>query len=56
MTIDDQDDLRESSNDTLDDTPSHRPLDPDTDKIHSRIDTYIKAGGTLPTIEVADLL
>ena len=56
VTTDDQDDSRESSNNTLDDTPSHRPLDPDTEKIHSRIDAYIEAGGTLPTIEVTDLL
>ena len=56
MSTDDQDDSGEFSNNTLDETPSHRPLDPDTEKIHSRIDACIEAGGTLPTVEVADLL
>ena len=52
----DQDDSQDSSNDNPDEATSHHPLDPDTERIHSRIDAYIKAGGTLPTIEVADLL
>jgi hypothetical protein len=56
VSTDGQDNSPESSNDTLDDTPSHRRLDLDTEKILSRIDAYIKAGGKLPTIEVADLL
>ena len=51
----DQDDSQESSSDATDDVMSHGPLNPDTEKIHSRIEAYIEAGGTLPTIEVADL-
>jgi hypothetical protein len=56
MPEDDQDDSQDSSNDTPDDATSHRPLDPDTERIHSRIDAFIVLGGTLPTIEVANLL
>jgi hypothetical protein len=52
----DQDDSEWSTNDTLDDTTGHCPLDPDMEKIHSRIDAHIKAGGTLLTVQVADLL
>jgi hypothetical protein len=44
-----QDDSQESTNDTPDNTTGHHPLDPDTEKIHSRINACIKAGGTLPT-------
>jgi hypothetical protein len=56
MSKDDQGDSQESSNDTPNNTTGHRPLDPDTEKIHSRIDACIEAGGTLPTVKVADLL
>jgi hypothetical protein len=52
----DQDDSEESSNDAVDETSQHQPLDPDTARIHSRIDAYIEAGGTLPTVDVGDLL
>ena len=51
-----QDDSDESSNDTIDDASHHQPLDLDTAKIHSRIDACIKARGTLPAIQVGDLL
>jgi hypothetical protein len=53
---DNQDDSQESSNDTPESTTGHRPLDRHTEKIHSRIGAYVEAGGTLPTIQVADLL
>ena len=56
VSKDDQDASQESFNDTPDNTTGHRPLDPDTEKIHSRIDAYIEAGGTLPTIQVADFI
>jgi hypothetical protein len=52
----DQDDSEGSTNDTLNNTTGHHPLDQDTEKIHSRIDACIKAGGTLPTVQVTDLL
>jgi hypothetical protein len=51
-----QDDSDESSNDTVNETSRHQPLDPDTARIHSRIEAYIKAGGTLPTVHVGELL
>jgi hypothetical protein len=51
-----QDDSDESSNDTINDASHHQPLDLDMTKIHSRIDAYIKARGTLPTVQVGDLL
>jgi hypothetical protein len=51
-----QDDSDKSLNDTIDDASHHQPLDPYTAKIHSRIDACIKSGGTLPTIQVGDLL
>jgi hypothetical protein len=52
----DQDDSEGSTNNTVDDTTGHRPLDPNREKIHSLIDTHIEAGGTLTTVKVADLL
>ena len=52
----DQDDSEESSNDTVDEISHHQPLDPDTAAMHSRIEAYIQAGGTLPTVDVSDLL
>jgi hypothetical protein len=51
-----QDDSEESSNDVVDEISHHQPLDPDTARIHSRIDAYIEAGGALPTVDVRDLL
>ena len=51
-----QDDSEESSNDTVDEASLHQPLDPDTAAIHSQIEAYIRAGGTLPTVDVGDLL
>ena len=51
-----QDGSEESSNDTVDEVSLHQPLDPDTAAIHSRIEAYIRAGGTLPTVDVGDLL
>jgi hypothetical protein len=52
----DQDDSEGSTNNTLNGTTGHHLLDPDTEKIHSRIDACIEAGATLPTVHVADLL
>jgi hypothetical protein len=52
----DQDDSQDSTNDTPNNTTGHCPLDPDTEKIHSRINAHIQAGGTLSTIQMADLL
>ena len=52
----DQDDSEESSNDTVDEISQHGPLDPDTASTHSRIEACIRAGGTLPTVDVSDLL
>ena len=52
----DQDDSEESSNNTVDEISQHGPLDPDTAAIHSGIEAYIRAGGTLPTMDVSDLL
>ena len=56
VPIDEQDDSATASNDESDENVQHQPLDPDTQKIHSRIDDYIKRGGSLPTIDVSDLL
>ena len=39
----DQDDLEESSNDTVNEVSHHQPLDPDTARIHSRIDACIQS-------------
>ena len=38
------------------DRPAQRPLDWKSRKIHSRIDEYIESGGTLPTVDVGDLM
>ena len=51
-----QDDSHESTNDDTGGTPSHGLLDPDTMKIHSRIELTSKPEAHCPTINVADLL
>jgi hypothetical protein len=51
-----QDNSEGSTNDTLNNITGHCPLDPDMEKIHSRINAHIEAGGILPTVQVADLL
>jgi hypothetical protein len=51
-----QDDSEESSNDTLDDLSSHPLLDQDMARIHSRLNAYIKVGGTFPIVHIGDLL
>ena len=56
VTTDEQDNSATSSNDETDENEQRQPLDPDTQKIHFRIDDYIKKGGSLPTIDVSDLL
>ena len=48
-------DSETSTTDTKEESP-HKPLDWKSRKIHSRIDEYIASGGTLPTIDVSDLM